>query len=59
VTLDDSYAHYFVTDNFYELVVETGQNGGIIVDPQCMWNCWDMDQREEILSELFLFLCNP
>jgi hypothetical protein len=41
--------HYFVMDNLDELVMETRQDGDVLVDPQHMWNCWDVDQREEII----------
>jgi hypothetical protein len=39
-------------NNFDEFVVETWQDGNILVDPWCMQNCWDADWREEILPEL-------
>jgi hypothetical protein len=41
--------HYFVTDDFDELVVETRRDGDIFVDPQHMWDGWDANWREEIL----------
>jgi hypothetical protein len=50
---------YFVTDNLNELVVETLQDGDILVDLGCMWNCQDADWGEEILPELSFFLFNP
>jgi hypothetical protein len=47
--------HYFVTDNFNELVVETWQDGDILVDPRHMRNYRDVDWGEEILPKLSFF----
>jgi hypothetical protein len=51
--------HYFVTDNFNEFIVETWQDGDILVDPRHMWNYQDVDCGEEILLKLSFFLFNP
>jgi hypothetical protein len=51
--------HYFVMDDFDELVMETRQDGDVLVDPWHMWDGWDANWREEILLELSLFLFHP
>jgi hypothetical protein len=35
--------HYFITDNFNKFIMETWQDGDILVDPRRMWNRWDAD----------------
>jgi hypothetical protein len=39
--------HYSVMNNFDEFVVETWWDVDILVDPQCMQNCWDADWRDQ------------
>jgi hypothetical protein len=51
--------HYFIMDNFNEFVVETWQDGDILVDPRRMQNHRDVDWGEEILPRLSFFLFNP
>jgi hypothetical protein len=50
--------YYFVMDNFNKFIVETWQDGDILVDPRRMWNHWDVDWGEEILLKLSFFLFN-
>jgi hypothetical protein len=49
---------YVVMNNFDKFIVETWQDGDILVDPWHMQNCWDVDWRKEILPELSFFLFN-
>jgi hypothetical protein len=51
--------HYFVMDDFDELIVETRQDGDVLVDPWRMRDGWDANWRKEILPELSFFLFHP
>jgi hypothetical protein len=50
--------HYFVTNNFDEFIVETWQDGDILVDPWRGQNGRDADWGKEILPKLSFFLFN-
>jgi hypothetical protein len=51
--------HYFVMDDFDELVVETRRDGDVLVDPRRIWDSQNVNWMEEVLLELSLFLFHP